>query len=1845
MSIDSSVSSPKILPDAKNSPISNQFPHSNQVVKEGRIYKKLGNLERLNKLRKVISTLFFKVLTFGIYQGKIQKWLYEFSTGKKEIKPHQGNPKKPVEATSNINLKSSIIDLKSSIIDLKKVNSIKKITQFIFQPAINNKTPLINDNLQHESPVIKPRKLFKGETPHKTSNDNFLKILGLDELTPVVKPPVNVEPCDEINHPNFILWLKVSEKDGVICQTEVYKTLKDLYEDFQNVKGKTQDEQTKLNAKFILLKDKISQIIESSPDNFSKITEQESNELIFNVLKNHFVDISEKVNGLPDIENGNFKANMLSLLHLVSKPLEQDEGDVEKDANDEEKPKEAPNTVIDYADFQNQIQDAKHGNAKAAFILFADLLKSDFTASKQKLQDYNQTEAKINIAIKKLAQPIQNLKDLALKAHLATDAAIKKELKEMNEVFSTIPNIADKPFFKHLLLQQNDQLALIYQLLVEKEDKTFDIDYIGEICKAKNNLKVYLNLTKKVRIDFAIKLGKEALLNPEKVFNHYLDINGGLQFNKFSPNDSSKIEKFLNKMYEILDEKSFSEEELLALEAFTSMCLYTYLINPQAYIDPNFNSIAHSLTLLRVKTQGKLNSKSMQSKITELRKSKENQIFYTFLKEKCEQNPDYPNDFWKNPIAAEKMKSIFPLVERIGAKIAEPASVPDSMQLIHKSSAGYEIYFQPGIAPEKPKLLFFVTKDPGYSMSQSMNHQLGLFGDPYILNASEQIASHINSPQLLQEYLPDLKNGEIEIVAAGFGNSGAVATIVGSRIALLYPKTHVTSIAAGSTTVVTTEDAYNIKQIQNFLPIRVKYIHDKNVDRDLSGKMADFSDDLYQTFPLLVSYTANSLDYLYKNNKEEYGNKYNFVPAMRNPLILRKMYQELSENLLLSTTKVNSPDTNHNDASAKSNLQLHAGKIDDLIKIGDQILAAKEDKDKFNNAYLKFDKQGLHLSAKLKEMEAFQQQQAEQKSWFWFGKAKTASYPVQTSILTDIEQKDTIFALQETIIHLKNPDVIKLLTPEKAFSLLVAADVMLINYTRINTNIGRLPQLINLLSEIRQIASQQLAAQYHDQAKNQKDAIIELFKKNGAEFELLAIKAFNLNPFYKSILNSKDLLGKIDYEDRFLEFLGFKIGFKNQDKIGSDSYVSKLYTAPASHSYDISLYTPDDIQKKQRIVISCNGEDSPGKGRHGLAKDFGAGDLDILDRAREVLKLDVIQQLKEQFKEHQFEAKDVDIVVTGFGTEGAVATALGSYLAEEFKECQVQSLGFGSPKFSVVGGVQRIQNQENFVPIRFLSPLDKGFEGLVKVANPVKDFTLDDNTYNTIPFEFRIVGCTELIGGHNTNLYGDVQGIKTSLKRAYLMRDVVREKKTLKALAAKEKSDNKPADILPKRVFVDNRIADLNNLSKDSIQIKDLQLVSPIRLIQIMEYCVELSESSTITDKQKAMIRSFFKKFIQAIRNENNNEIMAIDNVFFQKMVDYGYKPNQIFGGKWKLQQMISPPLEDAMNSIEKTKNTEQTIHPKKMDELLLTRNFYRGILAADLNGNRYKPAGNGVNGAVFFRNLESGLKKPENLDSEESCQTPFIGVFKPHPKTISDFKGWNVWFDAAEWAEYVKSKMGMEANLNQEDPDKRVNNEILAYELFHIFGFNSYIGFPTTLKFINKNDKVGRSASFCAFIPGLGIVGDHLNILDNSEKNYNQSELHIWQMSKIFDFLTGNMDGHEGNAFVKIEKDKVVGAVNFDYDKAFANHKTPKIGNQYKWANLAISKNDFTPDTRKALEEMLKDENETNKIKAFLDKAREESKKYFSPNQEKLLRERIDILKLIAKGEIKQLSHLAQYK
>ncbi len=1489
------------------------------------------------------------------------------------------------------------------------------------------------------------------------------------------------------------------------------------------------------------------------------------------------------------------QTNVKSLVNFIKNEIEQEEEleDSEGFTNiDDNKENEkniviiTQNTIADketkFKIFENRINNS-NPEITETFIACQEIFKPD----RFKAEDFNK-EGYVKQIIDRVStydlaqQKILNAAD-AINEIFAKSAIIDNDLTQINKYFDNCKNSLDN----------NPSLKKLFQIQIKDKDAAQTYETISKgkdsiiAREVLEKMRVYLGVKDKEKLNQVIELGQKIISNPKAYFDQGLKLTGPkkdqLEFTKdLTATSLKEIYTYLNSVLEGLDKENLTAKQLINLDAFSALGLQFYATNYSLIFDKDFdtNNITTIFEKIRKKINQKMADNSIKEELSTIQNQDINKNFYTNLKDKIEKTPDYPESFWFKPNLAEKMRTLDSLFPLISKKLGEPNSMLDEKCLVYQNDQlGYEVYQQPAQKEgEKPKLLFFFTRDGTISskVTPAINHQLGLFGDSEIFKSAQAILSDLTSTSILEGYQKDLEEGKLEIVMSGFDNGGAAATVLASRMAILYPKVDVTAISAGSTTMVTTEEAYNMNQANNFFPIRLFGKGDNSVNRKAPELIGAFSNDTYNTFPLFIKHRQDILN-VWNHNRLEYGNLDNFKPAMHAPILLHQLHQELTKSIKnkhqVKDTKVSNQMLNSIIGNLPK-LTNFNNKLDDIVNYGQEIRSNLEKK--------------------------------------------------------NIKFGYNVIDLQRLNFYLKNTAMTEELTPGQLVDLVIGSNQLLIDSMKDQVTADT-PQMIDLISQIRQEVINIIK-----KSKNGKE-IDKLIIKNTILFNNFATEVQSLNKYYKDLFD-EDILQKINFEDRFLEFLGFKIAVKDKPKIGAESYITSLYK-DRKNLYDLSLYTPEDSKKKQRLVISCNGRDEFGE-QALLAQ--GAGDKGIMDRAR-VLDKEISDQLDKLFKEHKFNVQDIDIVIIGHGTEGAVATQLGYQLAEKYSNSQVRSVGFGAPRFTTNNFIDGEKRKANFIPIRFLNPNDTTFELKLKVLN---DHPLTEKTYYTIPIQFRNTSVSDLGKNHNTDLYGDSQNIKRGLRQAYQLREIAQGISNL--------TDTNQLQVIvdssiAKRIKIDTQHAQLETFSKESV--KDIKNAEAGKLIKTMKYCLELVEKENLSSEDKELIHTFFNHFIEAIKNEDTNEKHSIDNPFYQKMINHGYNPQQLFAGKWQLQRLISKELDQAMEAVEEAAKKEIEKSSKEKEELILRRNFYRGILGADLNGNRYKSAGGGVNGAVFFKHLEAGLKDKNVLLEGEESNLPFLGVFKPHPETVKATKGR---LDFHQAVERAKSVVGMDAQLNSKDEDKRVHNEVFAYELFHLFGFNQVIGFPTTIQVINKNDprQEKRPASFCAFMPGLDPVSEHIgtpdtkdNHLNDAKKEYTDEERHLWEMSKLFDFLTGNLDGHEGNAFVEIKNGKLTRAINFDYDKAFAVNEPNNIGNQYKWTKLAISDHPFTLQTKEALKAMLKDEHKENKIKQFLKLAHKNSENNFTKKQENLLRKRIGVLEKIATGKIKKLSDLKKYK
>jgi hypothetical protein len=1668
-------------------------------------------------------------------------------------------------------------------------------------------------------PVSSPWQISADESMRMFQESCESIINAVGELKKLVKDKANRQ--EAISEQYELIKNKITQLECLVSdeiQTNEYTKIVNLAE-----------KSARMFHKFIRKNESNTSLIQDKIDSPNKILEK----AIFTQLKLD-QELQHQVSKLDQPHEGQFKANLLKLISHA------------KDSS-----------------FDDFIGKVKNDNLLELFNQLKPLLKAK-NAEKlsTKLQHFNLIEAAARQINTKLSKITRSLQDNRNKIQL-----ILSEITSLNELIATsqISELTSNEYVLNLVKNNIYSHAAYSRINSElTHNKTLSPQQKTTLTSIKSNLEeIFTPKTTDILQPF-IELGHQ-LIQEKPCKKTFITHTNGIissSFDQPTELDSTAVYHSLKQITEILNavntDNDLSPEQLLALEAFTHETLHSYIstIGHIKNIGPNYLLVLDELKAIRIALQKKINEKN--NDIISLRHQSQYKGFYAHLREKfIRREPpgiDYPLNFWLDAASIENMSIEEPILKFIASKTANVEFEPEKFEegaiansvapkLIHENKqVGYQIYSYPKTNEnKKPSLILVVTKDSGTSnpaLPSVLNNQLGLFGDKKILILTEEILSDIFNIDFLEGYEESLRAGTIDFITTGFGNCGTVATVLGGKIGLRYQKTKVRSLAAGSTPAIPTEEAYNLKR-DNFYPIRIRYINDGDVDRIQGAN--DFSDDLYHTFPLAIPYNEKFGD-LTHHNRKEYGQNRDLLGALYNPIILREIYDELSSymsdpNINLVSSVVEKKPTHTATASLR---------INSLIELGKEMGTAPQ---KYTGTFLKLADEAdmiavVDRSSDLNEKEATRNQalEAELKkaqnttgffsNWFPAVDPK-ANAAIETKMKWG-EYDPTINALRKTIAELESDTIRTSLHIDHVFYLILAMETLLINYNRLNINEGKLPELIDLIKNIRSIAIQRkkyLTTDSKNKKNNQK-RLQTLLKDNSTAINSNKTRADSLSAVSNSTFQG-NILSRINLEDQFLEYIGFKLAIKNQPKVDAGSSVHHIMNSE-DKKFDISIYTPTDTTKKQRIVISCNGTDDTAT--IGIGAN-GAGNTLVMDRVQKIQE-DIFKKLS------NFTIDDFEITFIGHGAEGAVATTLAYNFAKANSTSTVHSLAFGSPRFLVPRDAEEYKKLNNFIPIRLLNPQDTNHEYKIFSKG---DYDLSHETYYTIPIQFRISGMSDL-GLHGVHLYADPHNIKHAMRNAYLMNELVN--------GTRHSNDPIP---LAHRLVIDSRPNELKEFS--NMTVAQLKEVHPGKLIRIMKYCVELSEKDNLSKEDKTTIKKFFYLYINAIKNTDINSKHGMDNLFCKKMFDHGYNPCQLFAGKWKLQRIISKELNTSMNHVD---NINDPMSEKDKNELILKRNFDRVMLAFNLFGGQQSPAGGGVNGALFGKHLEAGTKIKEHWLPDEKSSVPFLGVFKPHPLTMQEYKGR---MDLGQIGEKAKGVLGMDARLNPESENRRVENEIFAYEMFHIFGFGrEYQGFPTTIGVTNciHPIKTQRPASFCAFMPGLTIVGDHTdtyepekekksNHLNDKNAKYTPDELHIWQWSKIFDFLTGNLDGHPGNAFVKIKSNKaktkytITGAVNFDYDKSqpIDIHDKKQTENQYQWANLFISKHAFTEKTKDELSKMLLNENSEKLVGEFVKFAQRNGEQCFTDVQIKRLQERICVLKLVANGEIKKLSDLRNYR
>lgn len=330
----------------------------------------------------------------------------------------------------------------------------------------------------------------------------------------------------------------------------------------------------------------------------------------------------------------------------------------------------------------------------------------------------------------------------------------------------------------------------------------------------------------------------------------------------------------------------------------------------------------------------------------------------------------------------------------------------------------------------------------------------------------------------------------------------------------------------------------------------------------------------------------------------------------------------------------------------------------------------------------------------------------------------------------------------------------------------------------------------------------------------------------------------------------------------------------------------------------------------------------------------------------------------------------------------------------------------------------------------------------------------------------------------------------------------------------------------------------------------------------LVSYCNRISQEQSLDEVKKEQIRHlFFSVLPKLIKNQ--------------------LLPFTLSGelrGKSPLQRVISPKLKEL---LEKNENSEEL-------ELLIAIEKVNLALKFGVQGQQC----GGANGARIQSTLE-GEK---------------VGVFK-RPQELS----------VLQVAEQSKKIVG-QARLLSSKPTNRVYAEVAAYELDRRLGFN-------VVPAAKMCEIGGEEGAFVLFLHGFRPLSAILQDKNNNfgkRESYSPKELTTFQMPVLFDFITGNMDCHNDNLFMKFSiTDMLEDMKIIDFGNAFILLNPGVLGlrgNQYAWGKLQIAQHPFTPEILEFIRTL-----SVESLESFI---QGQPKEFMSEAMAELLRERFQVIK-----------------
>lgn len=356
--------------------------------------------------------------------------------------------------------------------------------------------------------------------------------------------------------------------------------------------------------------------------------------------------------------------------------------------------------------------------------------------------------------------------------------------------------------------------------------------------------------------------------------------------------------------------------------------------------------------------------------------------------------------------------------------------------------------------------------------------------------------------------------------------------------------------------------------------------------------------------------------------------------------------------------------------------------------------------------------------------------------------------------------------------------------------------------------------------------------------------------------------------------------------------------------------------------------------------------------------------------------------------------------------------------------------------------------------------------------------------------------------------------------------------------------------------------------------------IKPNDIKTAVKYCAKRSEAGNLGEKEQKQICAFFEK------------IASLPQEQFDRPA--------LLGHKTALQRLLSPELNALMEAQEKDPAlTANTQHQLKMS-------IAKAKLSVQL-GFGVSNAGNGVNGAQIIKDLEN---KP-------------VGVFKGRP----DIK----WYQIGE---HMKKYFGQARLLNQNEMCQQFA-EVAAHQFDEIMGFKLA---PAATMVEMKN----REGAFLAFLGGYKELKDCEKTLE-ARTSYDKAERIKWQLMCLANYVKANLDPHNENIFVKLDKDnKIIDIRVIDHGNCFVEHNPDAWGakgNLGKWGDYKQSLPQFEPEILEFIRNSLTEKN----LDQFVANIGKEKQNFWTTHMDTLQRDRLRILReCVLSGQIKSPAELA---